>query len=98
MPIIDEKKNMTKSALHNIILENRERLSVSGVEDVESFDEDSIILYSQLGVVMVKGANMRINKFNVDSGELVIEGDIDKIEYSDAGPKQKGGLFSKMFR
>mgnify|MGYP001410734350 CR=1 FL=1 len=98
MAIMDDKKNLAKATLHNIILENREKLSVSGVEDVESFDEESIVLYTQMGVLMVRGIHMRINKFNVDSGELVIEGDIDKIEYSDSGPKQKGGLFSRMFK
>lgn len=98
MAIIDDKKNLQRAALHNIILENREKLSVSGVEEVESFDEDNIILYSQLGLISIKGANMRINKFNVESGELVIEGEIDIIEYSDGGGGHKGGMFSKLFR
>jgi len=82
---------------HNIILENRHLLSISGIEDVDSFDEESIILYTVVGELSVSGENLRINKLNVESGDVQIEGDIDAIEYIST-EKKKGGFFSRLIK
>lgn len=87
-----------KTQMSNIIIENRRRANVSGVLDVISFDEESIILDTELGTLILKGHEFRINKLNVDIGEFVIEGDIDSCMYNDGYAKEKGGLFSKMFK
>jgi sporulation protein YabP len=84
--------------LHNLILENRQRLSVSGVTDVESFDEKSVVLDCEQGLLIVRGYDLHINKLNVESGELVIEGDMSSFNYSDEGSKKGGGLWAKMFK
>lgn len=100
MAILDDKtlKANASKPLHNIILENREKISISGVDDVESFDEESILLHTQMGMLSLKGVDLRIIKFNVDIGELVIEGGIDELVYSDNdGYLKKRGLFSKLF-
>lgn len=100
--MIDDKrftKTPVKESVQNIILENRRRLSISGTEDVESFDEDSIVLYTQLGVLTVKGTDLHINKLSVESGEVVVEGEINSVAYTDDDVKGKGlGFFGKMFR
>ena len=101
--MIDEKrftKTQPKEIVHNVILENRKRLSISGVEDVDSFDEDSIILYTDIGTLHIKGTDLHINKLSVESGEVVVDGEIDSLSYSDAeSGKSRGlGLLSKMFR
>lgn len=82
----------------NIIIENRSKISISGVEDVDSFDERDMILQTNMGTLSVKGENLHINKFNIETGELVIDGDIDEVVYhNDGGYAKKGSLFSKMF-
>lgn len=92
---MEEKAN---GVLHNLILENREKITISGVEDVDSFDDNSIIIQTQMGLLTLVGSDLHIVKFNVDTGELSIEGEIDEMVYSDEGRyTKKGGFFSKMF-
>ena len=88
----------TGAKFHNIILENRGRLNVSGVEDVDSFD--AVIIFTNMGVLTVRGEDLHINKFSVESGELFVEGNIYALTYSDDSMKKSGsgGFFSKMFR
>lgn len=94
----DDRKAFEQRA-QNIILKDRRRLMVSGVRHVESFNEECIVLDSELGILVVRGANMHINKLNVETSELDVEGDIGSCEYLDeGGPKRKGGFFSGIFR
>lgn len=84
---------------HILTVDDRSKISISGVEDVESFDEEAIIVYTCMGTLTLKGADFRISKLNVDSGELVVEGDLDSIAYSDAHSHEKsGGFLGKLFR
>ena len=91
---MEDKRNMPQ----NIILEDRERLSVSGVLDVESFCEDKILLETTLGFLEIEGNDLKMNKLSVDSGELLIEGDISSVNYTDESREQKGSLISRLFR
>ncbi len=91
---MEEKRNIE----HKITMLGREKLTVSGVEDVDSFDDDKIVAYTVEGVMTVKGADFRINRLNVEDGELEVEGDIDSIEYADGHKADKGGFFSKIFK
>lgn len=95
----DEKKTI-KPKIQNIIIENREKMSISGVIDVESFNDESVIIDTELGTLVVKGEDLHINKLNLDNSELIIEGDIISCEYSDReGPGSRGfGFLSKMFK
>jgi sporulation protein YabP len=95
-----EEKKVSKPKVQNLILENREKLSVSGVVDVESFNDESVIIDTELGILIVRGEDLHINKLNLDNSELNIEGDIISCEYSEReGSKSKGGgFFSKMFK
>ena len=82
---------------HNLVLEDRKKLNVSGVCDVDSFDEETILVYTQMGELTVRGNDLHINKLSVETGELLIEGSIYAVIYTDDGPK-KEGFFSKVFR
>jgi len=97
---MDERKNYSKTEqTHNIIMENRKRMSVSGVKDVDSFNESSVLLATSMGMLTVKGADLRINKLNIESGEVSIEGEIDSFEYSDVSMGNDGGGFlSRLFK
>ena len=67
----------------NIILEGRRKLSVSGVEDIDSFDEASAVIFTNLGLIEVKGSDIHMNKLNLESGEIVLEGNFDSVIYPD---------------
>ncbi|MBC7765249.1 MAG: sporulation protein YabP [Hyphomonadaceae bacterium] len=93
-------KAVTKTISQNLIIENREKISISGVLDVESFNEDSVIIHTDLGALFVKGEGLKMNRLNVESGEVMIEGLIHAFNYQDGyGGKVKGtGFFSRLFK
>ncbi len=93
-------KNQIKSdTIQNIILENRKKLSISGVLDVLSFDDQIVILETDLGMLTVKGEDLRINKLSIDTTEVVIEGEINNLSYSEKQDKKaSGSLLGKIFK
>lgn len=93
---MDENKKDT--AIHRVVMEGRQSLRVSGVEDVESFDDDTVVIYTVDGTMTVKGMDFRINKLSVEDGELEIDGDVDSILYSDRRKEEHGGFFGRIFR
>ena len=82
---------------HNIILEGRERLSISGVEDVESFNEETIVVYTSKGLLLVQGNDLHIEKLSLDGGDLAVEGQVLSLRYEEE-PKDRGGLLSRLFK
>lgn len=95
-----EEKKVQKPKMQNLILENREKLNVSGVMEVVSFNEDFVNMKTELGELMVYGLGLKINKLNIDNSEISVEGNIQCLEYSDKNKsKNKGGsIFSKLFK
>jgi sporulation protein YabP len=96
---IEEKKTISTGVIQNLILENRSKLNISGVLDVLSFDDQIVILETELGLLTVKGENIRINKLSIDTSEVIVEGDISYLAYSDKEhEKVKGNFISKIFK
>lgn len=93
--MLDEKKVI--SMPHNLILEDRRSLSVSGVSDVDSFDEQTIVAYTDKGELTVRGNSLHINRLSIETGELSVEGDIISLTYANEQPRS-AGFFSKVFR
>lgn len=95
-----EEKRTSKPRIQNLILENRERLSISGVLDVESFNDECVIVDTEMGILVVRGEDLHISKLNIDNSELNIEGVVSSCEYSDKeGSKSRGfGFLGKMFK
>lgn len=90
---------MDEIRAHKVVIEDRGRLMVSAVEDVESFDEEKVVIVTDMGTMTVIGGDFRISKLNVEDGQLVIEGEIDEIQYSDTVHNDKsGGFFARLFR
>ena len=81
---------------HNVIMKNRGKLSISGVEDVENFDDREIVMYTSRGKLTVQGVDLRIERLSVDDGDLTVEGVIDALNYS-AEARSRGGFFSRLF-
>lgn len=89
----------TNNVIQNIVLENREKLSISGVLDVLSFDDQIIIVETELGILTIKGEDLRINKLSIDTSETIVNGNIMQIAYSENTVDKKGeGIFSKIFK
>jgi sporulation protein YabP len=90
---------MENNKIQNIILENRNRLNVTGVIDVLNFDEEVITVVTELGILIIKGSDLHLNRFSLDNTELSVEGEINSLSYSD---KKVGGknesVFSKIFK
>lgn len=70
---------------------------MTGVSDVDSFDEQTVVVYTDLGELTVHGRGLHINKLSLDSGELTLDGEVVSLTYTDNQPN-KGGLLSKLFR
>ena len=84
------------AAPHRVTLDGRDRLTVSGVEDVDRFDESEIVMNTAEGVLIVSGENLHIDKLSLDGGELHVDGRVDALSYEDAGSARGGGLLSRL--
>ena len=98
MPL-EERKANNVNAVQNLILENREKLSISGVLDVLSFDDQVVIVETELGLLTIKGENLRINKLSIDTSEVIVEGEIYNLAYSENDlDKKSSGFLNKIFK
>ena len=88
--------NSMPQAAHRLELIGRDRLTVSGVEDVERFDETGIVMSTSAGTLVVTGEDLHIGKLSLDGGELHVEGRVDSVTYEDDGAG-RGGFFSRLF-
>ncbi len=83
---------------HGVILENRQRLELTGVTDVDRFNENEILLFTQLGELTVRGSSLHINEMSVGSGALSVEGEISALIYGDKDRTKKPSFLGKVFR
>ncbi len=82
---------------HQLLLNDRRQLTVTGVADVDTFDDTAAILQTSHGLLTVKGHNMQVKRLNVETGDMTIEGEIDLMEYAPA-PAPKGHGWKRLFR
>ena len=89
----------TRKTAHKVIIDGRDRVTVSAVNDVDSFNENEIIFLTSQGMMTITGEDLHITKLDLDEGTLVIDGTIDSIDYSDHEEERMNGkkLF-KVFR
>ncbi len=91
----DEKK--VPKFPHSIIMEDRKKLSISGVTDIDSFDEQTVIAITELGELTIRGWNLHITRLNLEQSELLVDGEISSLTYTDIRPQAKG-FFAKVLR
>lgn len=82
---------------HSALLKDRQELHLSGVTDVDSFDETGITAYTDLGELAIGGENLHITKLSLESGELIVEGKVNSLVYRDDAPKATS-FFGRVFR
>jgi sporulation protein YabP len=93
-----EEKQYSKA--HKLILSNRRTGTITGVSDVISFDITEILLETEQGMLMIKGADLHVNRLTLEKGEVDIEGRIDSLAYSDVTSfqKQSESLIGRLFK
>ena len=88
--------NTMPQAAHRLEQTGREHLLISGVEDVERFDETSIVMSTTAGILVITGEDLHIGKLSLDGGELHVDGRVDSISYEEGG-REQGGFFRRLF-
>lgn len=91
-------RNPRTESTHNIIMEGRKKLSISGVEDVESFNDEEIVLHTNMGVMIIEGEMLHISKLSIDNGEVMITGEFELLKYADEKSGMKGSLLTRLFK
>ena len=92
---MENGEELRPGAGHRLVLEERERLTISGVEEVERFDEESILLTTVLGGLEIQGENLHIEQLSLHGGELKVSGTVSTLSYEVETPR-KGGWFSRL--
>lgn len=94
-----EERQVTIRKKHQILLKDRENLSLDGVTNVESFDDTEIVLETDAGILVVRGENLHIKEFNLNNATLNVDGFITSLEYTgDTVEKRGRGFLSKLFK
>lgn len=96
-----EKREQIKmeDSKSNLLLENRKKLTLSGVVEVMNFDEEKIELSTKLGNLIIKGQDLKMNKLDVQNGDVIIAGSIASMIYSGKNIKKNNeSLLSKLFK
>lgn len=80
---------------HYLTLEERQKLTMSGVTEVVSFDEESVVLKTDLGTLVVQGRQLQLKTLTLDGGNVAVEGQIGAMTYEE--PRQAGHWRSRLF-
>ncbi len=96
---MEDLNNINKRS-HKLMLTNRRTCTISGVNDVLSFDVNEILLETEQGMLMIKGNELHVSRLSLDKGEVDIDGRIDSLTYSEtAGYSAKGeSLLARLFK
>ncbi len=95
--MIQEGKNQGL-AQHQIVLVQRGTLSITGVEDVDAYDEHAITAKTVMGVLYIEGEKLHVKRLSLEDGVLDVEGQIGALYYGAEEKTQTGGFFSRLFR
>lgn len=95
---MDEKLLNLKG--HRLNINGRKAASITGVNDVLSFDANEVLLQTEQGVLMIRGNELHVNRLTLEKGEVDIDGRIDSLTYSDNSSYSKSGesLFGRLFK
>lgn len=83
---------------HALTLNNRSHAEITGVTDVDCFNEQVVVLATTLGTMTISGSGLNITHLNQEEGRLIIDGDFDAVEYASSGKSKEGGFFARLFR
>lgn len=94
------EEKMKQKRLHKMHMENRNKLEMTGISDVISFDLNKVVLESDYGMITIKGSNLHVNRLSVEKGELDVDGTIEGFAYSEINSYAKKGesVLGRLFR
>ncbi len=82
---------------HTLVIENRNKLTVTGATDIGSFNEESVTIFTDYGEITIQGNSLQVTKLSIDSGEFCTQGNIDSVVYTNRIQKNSS-IFSRVFR
>ncbi|MFA5526996.1 MAG: sporulation protein YabP [Peptostreptococcales bacterium] len=94
---MDDKK-IFRASKQDVFLENREKVSITEVKDVENFDEKTIKVITPKGNLVIKGSDLHLQKLDLEEGKVIICGKIDGINYSEKVSDGKKGILNKILK
>ncbi len=95
-----DERNTVSAKSHKVLLINRDSGAFSGVVDVLSFDVAEILLETDMGMLLIKGQDLHVNRLSLEKGEIDIEGRIDSLTYSEikSAGKQTESFLGRLFK
>ena len=94
----EERKIPVSTNGQDVLITNREKIRITGVLDVNSFDENTIEMQTELGGLILRGDKLKISKLNLEQFELVVEGYVCVLQYESKTKKGEKGMFGRMFQ
>ncbi|MBQ4423008.1 MAG: YabP/YqfC family sporulation protein [Clostridia bacterium] len=89
------EKDLMRPAAHSVLIEGRRKMRITGVVDVESFQDDEMTVLTQAGALTVWGENLKLGKLNPEDGQVLLEGEIASIEYEQPEPERRRFFFRR---
>jgi sporulation protein YabP len=89
------EKELIRPAAHSLLVEGRRKMRITGVIDVESFQDNELTVATQAGTLTVFGENLKLGKLNPEDGQVLLEGEIASIEYEQPEPERRGFFFRR---
>ena len=94
-----EEKKKNSELTHQMILTNRGQLALEGVCNLDSYDQEQIILETSSGMLEVKGDGLHIQQLNLDQGKVMIAGEVYSLIYTDENTIKRGkGFFGRLIK
>ena len=82
---------------HKLTLEGRSRLNLTGITEVESFDEGMVVLHTTRGTLVIRGDGLHLQLLSLDGGQVHVDGTVNSMIYEDQGGNQAGGFLARLF-
>ena len=96
MIMMEEKQS---AGVHRVLLENRKKAVITGVQEIHSFNENEVLLLSEAGKILLKGEQLHVRKLNLDKGDAEVEGRVDSLSYLTRNAHKKDeSILKRMFR
>ncbi len=92
-----EQNEKVASVPHQLIMQDRQQVELTGVSDVDSFDESTVVAYTSMGELTIHGNALHIKRLDLDCGILSLEGRVDALQYTEMHGK-RSNLFGRLFR
>ena len=96
--MLDDRKRVSTPFQHRLAITEREAVTVDGVNNVESFDDQEVILETTSGMLILHGRDFHIKQLNLDQGNLIIEGYVSGLEYAEEMGKKAKGFLERLFK